>query len=520
MKNHYLKYIRRTLALLMLIGITWLFVDFTGVVHHHVGFLAKWQFLPAVLALNVTVIVVLVVLTLLLGRIYCSVVCPLGIMQDLLAHLHISHRFSMGKRKKAGKLGRYSYSPERKWLRYSVLAVFIVALVAGLGSVVALLAPYSSFGRIAANLFKPIYELGNNVLADRSAAAGNYDYYYVDLWIRSLPTFIIAAATFVVLTILAIFGGRTYCNTICPVGTVLSFLSRFSLLKINFDTAKCRNCSACTRACKASCIDYKNHAVDYSRCVVCGNCLGACKFGALHYSPKKAAHITPAPTQTVTTPSLTEREGNGSLSRRAFLISSAMLATSAAATKAQKTVDGGLAAIAPKQPPKRQTPLTPPGSLSAAHLAQHCTGCQLCVAQCPNNVLRPSADSWLTVMQPTMSYERGYCRPECTRCSNVCPTGAIRLISHEDKAAIQIGHAVWNRELCVPLTDGVDCGNCARHCPAGAITMVPFDPDDEYSINIPTVNESRCIGCGACEYVCPARPSALHVEGHEVHRTI
>lgn len=499
----FLRLIRRILAVLSLLAITWLFVDFTGAAQHHVGFIAKWQFLPAVLSMNVVIVTVLIVTTLLFGRIYCSVVCPLGIMQDLLAHLHI--RVGNTHHKKI--IGHnYSYSPEVKWLRYGVLAVFIVALAAGIGSFVALLAPYSSFGRIASNLLQPIYIFFNNLLADRSAEAGNFDYYHVDLWVRSMPVLIIAASTLVVLTVLSIIGGRTYCNTICPVGTVLSFFSRFSLFRIAFDTEKCRNCSACSKACKASCIDYKNHTVDYSRCVVCGNCLGACKFGALHYH---IPHLHDKHKSTTPDPS-----------RRAFLATSAMLATAAATAQVEKTVDGGLAAIEPKTPPQRKTPITPPGSLSAKNLAQHCTGCQLCVAQCPNQVLRPSTDNWLSVMQPMMSYERGYCRPECTRCSNVCPTGAIRPIDKEDKAAIQIGHAVWNRELCVVLTDEVECGNCARHCPSQAITMVPLNPDQPISPMIPTVNESRCIGCGACEYVCPARPSAIHVEGHSVHQEI
>ena len=125
------------------------------------------------------------------------------------------------------------------------------------------------------------------------------------------------------------------------------------------------------------------------------------------------------------------------------------------------------------------------------------------------------------LMMPTMSYERGYCRPECTRCSEVCPTGAILPIKREDKSSTQIGHAVWIKKNCVPLTDGVECGNCARHCPVGAIEMVPSDPDDEESPSVPAVNEARCIGCGACENLCPARPfSAIYVEGHEVHKEV
>ena len=118
-------------------------------------------------------------------------------------------------------------------------------------------------------------------------------------------------------------------------------------------------------------------------------------------------------------------------------------------------------------------------------------------------------------MQPELSYERGYCRPECTRCSEVCPAGAIKPITKEEKASMQVGHAVWIRKNCVVITDGVHCGNCERHCPTGAIQMVPSDESNPRSHKIPVINTERCIGCGACENLCPARPySAIYVEGH------
>jgi ferredoxin len=183
-------------------------------------------------------------------------------------------------------------------------------------------------------------------------------------------------------------------------------------------------------------------------------------------------------------------------------------------------MDGGLAEIEDKVAPERQTLLTPPGSLSFDHFAQHCTGCQLCVSDCPNQVLRPSSDL-MHLMLPVMSYEHGYCRPECTRCSEVCPAGAIKLIDKDEKTSVQIGHAVFIKKNCVAITDKVECGNCARHCPSGAIEMVMLDENDEESPMVPAINESACIGCGACEYVCPSRPfSAIYVEGHEVHKKI
>jgi len=124
-------------------------------------------------------------------------------------------------------------------------------------------------------------------------------------------------------------------------------------------------------------------------------------------------------------------------------------------------------------------------------------------------------------MQPEMSYEKGYCRPECTKCSEVCPSSSIVEISKENKSSTKIGTAVWVKENCVVLTDDVFCGNCAKHCPVGAIEMISLDSEDADSKKIPSVNSERCIGCGACENLCPARPfSAIYVEGIEVHRTI
>ena len=508
-----LRKIRIVLAALMLLGITWLFMDFTGTAHHYLTWMAKAQLLEAVLAVNVVVIAILVLLTLVFGRIYCSVICPLGTMQDVIAWLG----------KKARK-NRYSYSKALSWLRYTMLGVLLVALAAGVGSIVQLLAPYSTFGLIMTNLLQPVYVAGNNVLAAIAEHFDSYAFYAVDVWLRSAVSLGIAIAMLVILAVLAWRNGRTYCNTVCPVGTALSFLARFSLLKVTFDKEKCRNCSLCSKNCKAACIDYQTHTVDYSRCVVCGDCIEQCKFGALRLSWRPSPQTLPTrdvetnhASSGQTPPPL---EGLGEASRRSFLVTSALLATAALAQQKDKMMDGGLAEIEDKVAPERQTPLTPPGSLSASNMQTRCTGCQLCISECPNQVLRPS-DDLLHLMMPTMSYERGYCRPECNRCSEVCPAGAIKPIRKEDKASTQIGHAVWIKKNCIPLTDGVSCGNCARHCPAGAIEMVPSDPEDESSPEIPVVNEARCIGCGACEYLCPARPfSAIYVEGHEVHKEV
>ena len=456
-----LRRIRIFLAVIMVLLVTLLFLGLGPDISHWAGWAAKIQFLPALLALNFIVVASLIIITLLFGRIYCSVICPLGILQDIYSWLG-------GKFKK----NRFSYVKEHKWMRYSILAIFIACLIIGFAPLTTFLAPYGTYGRIVTSFF-----------------------------MKNLTVSIIAWVVMLLIGVLAFLYGRAYCNSICPVGTILSFFSRFSLFRVRLDEEKCKHCGLCEKNCKARAIDTKSGTVDHSRCVVCGDCLRKCQFDALHYTAKK-----PAPAASV----------EPDQGRRSFLIGAAIATGTAAVAQAQMKVDGGLAVLEDKQAPKRQTPLTPPGSVSARHMQQHCTACQLCVTACPNHVLRPSTDL-SHFMQPTMSFEVGYCRPECVRCSQVCPTGAIKPISKEEKTAIHVGHAVWIKDNCVVITDGVNCDNCAHHCPTGAIQRVETQYNGQ-TVMVPAIEPSKCIGCGACENLCPARPfSAIYVEGNIKH---
>lgn len=497
-----LKRFRVLLATISFILITLLFLDFSGAFHTWFGWMAKLQFIPAMLASSFVVIIAIVVTTLLFGRIYCSIICPLGIYQDCIAHLAERRRKN-----------RYHYKKGYKWLRYHLGAVFFLLIVFGLTSIAIFVAPYSIYGRIASNIFAPIYRLINNGLALLSEHWHSYAFYSVDVYIKSLPMFIISIAYFLIITLSAVFFGRDYCNNICPVGTILGILSKRSIFKPHFDAEKCNSCGLCEKNCRCSAIDSKTHYIDHSKCVMCFNCVAGCKRDAMRYGIKTKKNEDKKEIREFI-------ENEGKTSRKTFLSTIALLATASTITAQEKVVDGGLATIVKKKAPKRQTPLKPAGSESLDNFTSRCTGCQLCVQTCPNDVLRAST-RLENLMQPEMSYERGYCRPECTACSEVCPAGAIRKVTPEEKTSIQIGHAVWVGQNCVTLHDGVECGNCAKHCPSGAITMMPYDPDDEASPKIPIINEERCIGCGACEHVCPARPfSAIFVEGNLIHRSI
>lgn len=488
-----LKKVRVALAVLFLTLTTLLFLDFTGVVSSHFGWLAKIQFLPAVLSLNIVVIILLVALTLLFGRVYCSVICPLGVMQDIFTWLG-------NKTKK----NRFAFKENRLKLRIGAFVVFVAALLIPATTFIAhLVAPYSAYGRIAANLLSPIYRLCNNGLASIAENNDSDLFYQVDPVIPSPVSITVALITLVGLGIVAWKFGRAWCNNICPVGTLLGRLAQLSLFRPAINTDKCNGCGRCARNCKASCINPKEHTIDHSRCVTCFDCVENCKKGAIQYV-RRPLKKEPNGAETIDT------------SKRAFMTTGALFIAGAAMEAKAKKVDGGLAALEEKKIPARGISPKPAGSLSVKHFSDHCTACQLCVSACPNHVLRPSTDL-KRMMQPEMSFELGYCRPECNKCSTVCPTGAIRPITVEEKSSIQIGYAVFDKENCVVNTDNVSCGNCARHCPVGAILMVEQADGKKY----PAVNTEICIGCGACENLCPARPfSAIHVEGAERHREL
>ena len=502
-----LRKIRITLASISLFLITLLFLDFTGTMHAYLSWIAKLQLVPAVLAGAVLVLIFLALLTVFFGRLYCSVICPLGILQDMVAWF--------GKKVKKN---RYSFSHGKTKLRIGVLLVFIISLFAYppvvrfIGS---LLEPYSAFGRIVTNLLAPVYQWGNNVLAYFAERSESYAFYETEVWMRSAWSVGIAAVTLIVVSVLAWRGGRTYCNTICPVGSLLGLISHCSksvMFRPVIDTDKCNGCRLCEKNCKGACINSKDHTIDYSRCVMCMDCISKCKRGAIKYAMRAPLTQCIAEENSIDVPA--------SDSRRAFL-TGAVAVTAATVVEAQKKkVDGGLAMIEDKVAPQRETPILPPGVLNVRHFTKACTACQLCVSACPNGVLHPSTDLD-RFMQPEVSYERGYCRPECTSCSNVCPNGALLPLTREEKSSTQIGRAVWIKQNCLAASKNERCDNCARHCPTGAIQMVPSDKDNNKSRCIPVIDVERCIGCGACENLCPARPlSGIVVEGIDTQKMI
>jgi polyferredoxin len=502
MHNGLLKKLRVIVSVFVFLVIGAMFLDFTGrIAGSALHALLHLQFVPSALNFYATLAIpalgfaLVIALTLLFGRVYCSFLCPLGTLQDILIGLkrRLSPRKQLFRHKKAMNL-----------LRFGILVIVVFSMFTGALVLVNLLDPYSLFGRITHNLARPLGVAGNNLAARGLEAAGVYWLYPVR-WIPVHPgALLLALAWSAGLAVMSVTSGRLYCNTVCPVGALLGLFARVSLFRIRLDKSICNSCGKCSAVCKAQCIDPKRQEVDFTRCVGCMNCLSPC--------PDRGVSFVPAWKSGSTTVSRHDPSRRGFI-RDAGLVTAGTLGFAnpllAAAEEKKEIIPGTV-------PIFRLHPVTPPGALSQARFNSLCTACHLCVSACPTHVLQPT---WILYgikgfLQPRMDYITSFCNFECTLCGEVCPTGAILPLPLEEKKLVQLGKAKFVRENCVVYTRNTDCGACSEHCPTKAVQMVPYTG----KLTIPEVTENICIGCGACEYACPTDPKSIYVEGNTVHQ--
>ena len=392
------------------------------------AYLMHVEFVPAVLHLAAgvsagaaAVILCHFLLACCAGRVYCSVLCPLGILQDIAGFIPF-----------AKNTARRDIIP----LRFAVFGIAAGTLVSGSAAGLYWLDPYS--------------------LAGRSVSAV--------LWGATLPA--------AVILLISLWKRRAFCTYICPVGTLLGLLSRKSIWHLEISDS-CVNCKKCLKACPAGCADPENRTIDNERCLRCMQCTAVCPVGAIKFVRKRE---------------------KTSVNRREFIKKS--LWTAAGFAAGVIAVRTSLLKKLLRTPDEKL--IYPPGAGDADTFQRKCTGCLLCVKACPQKIIVPDKYGAGPVR---LDLAGGFCRFDCTRCGDICPTGAIRQLPLAVKQRLAIAKAKFDPTVCIVYQEGEPCGKCARICPAGAITL---------RRGAPRFNARLCTGCGACRTVCPTKAFSIN----------
>lgn len=493
-----LKKVRVFIALFFFSFTSILFLDIVHLLPAKLNpYLLYFQFVPSTInffsqySLIATGFIVILFLTFFFGRIYCSSICPLGTFQDIISS--IAQLINKNK--------HFSMLNDFKKLKYGILCLTLISLLSGSVILLNMLDPFSLTGKIFSNIFRLGLIPLNNLAA--YTLEQFHIYYIYPIEVKSISWIAVGFSTFILLVIafLSFTNGRLFCNTICPVGTLLGLTSRFSLYKIKIDQYECSVCGMCEIVCKTGCIDNENKQIDFERCVNCFNCFTVCPSNGIIYKRTKNYFQN----------NLNKKiDAN---KRKFFIRSFFGIVSLSEFLRAQVKIIPKKASTIPII---KKIYSTPPGSQNIDHFYSSCTACHLCVAVCPTHVLQPSflEHGVFNILQPYLDNSTAYCTFECVRCTGVCPTGALLPVSIEKKKKLQIGKTNFVKDNCVVETEGTACGACSEHCPTKAVIMIPY----KNNLKIPEVRNEYCVGCGACEYACPTQPyKAIYVEGTPVH---
>lgn len=424
-----------------------------------------------------------IIVTLLLGRVFCGWICPLGTINQLLGW---SQRFLPFKEK-------IKLNSPNKWkkLKYIILFVILGMAISGstLGSV---LDPITIVTKgVGLICFSCI---GQGIEGLR--ANGNFIsqglYFALSPHIIGIKNIYINTPGLLVFVFTAILAlnfieNRFWCRYLCPLGGLLGILSRWQLVKIDRDKNKCTQCKRCLTWCHGASMPDKEWRG--GECFICLNCVKEC--------PEEAINILFKEDTPQTLPQI------GNISRREFLTSTLSGSLSIPFIR----VEGSLK--------KHYYPylIRPPGAINEKAFLERCIRCGLCMKICPQNALHPSIyeGGIETLWTPVLVARIGYCDPSCTLCSQICPTGALAPITPDEKKEIKLGTAFVDRSRCLPWAMDKFCIVCEEYCPVSpkAIKAVEIkriiSGNKEIILKGPKVVPELCIGCGACEHVCPVQ---------------
>jgi len=418
-------------------------------------------------------------LTLIFGRVFCSWICPMGSLLDIF------QRFLPAKPVK-----KIAF-PE---VKNHIMIVSLIAALFGL-QLAGYVDPFAILFRGLTFVIDPVLNI---------SVTGFFDYLYLNApeWLSSVSEpvyqflkkillpyqrtiFVTTGISFIILFavfLLEMIERRFWCKKICPLGALLSFISRFSIFR-RFPKKLCTTCKSCEPHCRMGAFDDQGHHLD-NQCSRCLECYQICPQDRVKFSFK-----------------LFHKKGvSPNISRRHFVGS---------------TIIGAVLPFINAVDAQHKIPnpylLRPPGALKEDKFQDICIRCGECMKVCITNALQPTLleTGWTGLFSPRLIPRLGYCEFNCNLCGQVCPTGAIQRLSRDQKHHTVIGKAVFDKNRCLPYAKHTACIVCEEHCPVynKAIqykTVFVKDKDgQDIEIKQPYVIEDRCIGCGICENKCP-----------------
>uniref|UniRef100_B8DIZ1 4Fe-4S ferredoxin iron-sulfur binding domain protein n=1 Tax=Nitratidesulfovibrio vulgaris (strain DSM 19637 / Miyazaki F) TaxID=883 RepID=B8DIZ1_NITV9 len=486
---------------------------------------------------------VVLALSLLLGRAFCGWMCPFGTMVD--AGDYVLRRLARGRRKRksaGGEPGRHDSAPRPtvpRLPKYAVLAAMLAAALAGLDLVfwAAPLPLAARFWALAA--WPPVARLAEGALSLAAPLARQMGATGLAFAEVAVPSY--AATGYIVgFFVLVLAGGviapRLWCRMLCPAGAAMGLAGRAAPWRRRVEHA-CTACGACARRCPAGAIPAAApRATDHAECLKCLRCADVCPVDAVRFAFSDVPGVVmpemqEKPKQPDTPDTLAPRSG------KAVPAHPDACADACADAASQRAVNGtahrkrpGSLSTVPLPPHARQQRrallaglaagacaaalghaapalgrpegvLRPPGALPEPDFLARCVRCGLCAAACPTNTLQPAwlASGALGMFSPVVTPARGFCDPACHACARACPTTAIRRLADERTFA-KIGTAEVLRDHCLAWAKKKRCLVCDEVCPYDAIAL---KPEPGYTVGVPHVDPARCAGCGFCEKHCP-----------------
>lgn len=432
-----------------------------------------------------------VLATFLLGRVFCGWVCPLGFLFDLV-----------------GNVSKAKKRAEKNWFRFKYYLLFFMLAA-------------HFFSIQICGFFDPLIILARSLAVFLYPVFVHILYGFVDLFyslkplsgfadrIHELLTFLsfnrvlfkqssLIGVLFLFILGLNLLQRRFYCKYLCPLGALLGLISSFSLLK-RYISSNCNLCGRCTSVCNGA-INLEALKWYASECIECFECENICPKGAISRGKKEAKGIL-------------------NLDRR-FVVFSLFLGG----------VSFPILRVNPFSQERYFNPrlIRPPGAISEPQFLKVCIRCGNCMKVCPTGGLQPSfLESGLEgIWTPILVPKIGYCEFGCTMCGQVCPVGAIRKLSPEQKKRTKIGLAIIDRNRCIPYVFGKPCIVCEEVCPTPkkAIWLeekeVVLRDGKRVKVKQPHVDPELCVGCGICEAKCPVSDSgAIYITSLEESRS-